>query len=481
MHSLPTQSRIVLLVAACLVVPCSLLLAQGPLNPPGAPVPTMKTLDQLEPRTPISQLGLTISSGSYYLAANLNPLFGPVGVNGITISGNDVTIDLNGFELAGFASSGAGIFLNGGVTNVTIRNGTIRNWTGHGIDGTGNARVRVENVRVINNGANGIIVDVNGEVLSCVVQGNAGVGIKGTDNCLVENCQIVSTTGSPGTGILLGDSCNVGKCVARSNAGPGISTGNNSVVSNCAAQANVGFGIKVTDNCTIADSAALSTSGAGSQGIVTGNTGVVSGCTARLNTGDNIRVGINSTVVKCSASGSTGGDGINASSGYSLISQCTANFNNQHGINAFQRTRVSDCTANANSQSGVHISFVGTVERCFCNGNTVCGILMDAGGFVDILNNTCSENGVTTSGAGIRVSVASGCRVEGNNVSANYLGIDIITDRNFIGRNFANNNSFGDFSTGGIVNSVGPIVDVRNLGGIGGFPDANHPYANFRY
>jgi len=30
--------------------------AQGPLTPPGTPAPTMKSLDQIEPRTPIASL-----------------------------------------------------------------------------------------------------------------------------------------------------------------------------------------------------------------------------------------------------------------------------------------------------------------------------------------------------------------------------------------------------------------------------------------
>ena len=170
-------------------------------------------------------------------------------------------------------------------------------------------------------------------------------------------------------------------------------------------------------------------------GISTGDTGLVNACTSRQNGGDNIRTGAHVVITKCSAIQSTLGNGINAG-GYSLISQCVANFNNQHGIRCFQRCRVSDCIATNNSQSGVLINIAGTVERTFCNQNAVCGILSDAGGFVDILNNNSSGNG-GTAGAGIRVSNASAHRIEGNNVGQNFIGIDVLSGRNVIFRNVA--------------------------------------------
>ena len=73
-------------------------------------------------------------------------------------------------------------------------------------------------------------------------------------------------------------------------------------------------------------------------------------------------------------------------------------------IDSSQRGRVAECTANANSQSGIHLTSAGTVERSFCNGNAFCGILADSGGFVDIVENNCAENGGSNAGAGIRVS-----------------------------------------------------------------------------
>jgi hypothetical protein len=102
--------------------------AQGSLTPPGSPAPTMRSLDQIEARTPISSLPFTINtSGSFYLTKNLSVSSG----DGITIATNQVTLDLNGFSISSSASSpsGSGIALSctavGGLKDVTILNGHI--------------------------------------------------------------------------------------------------------------------------------------------------------------------------------------------------------------------------------------------------------------------------------------------------------------------------------------------------------------------
>ncbi|HZJ13677.1 MAG TPA: hypothetical protein VFD27_01440, partial [Chthoniobacteraceae bacterium] len=78
----------------------STALAQGPLTPPGAPAPTMKTLDQIEPRTAINStntpgdddsLFKITQPGSYYLPGNIT---GVATKHGIEITASDVTLDL---------------------------------------------------------------------------------------------------------------------------------------------------------------------------------------------------------------------------------------------------------------------------------------------------------------------------------------------------------------------------------------------------
>ncbi len=98
------------------------VMGQGSLTPPGAPGETMKTLAQVEPRTPISSLPYTITeSGSYYVTGNLSST-----THGIVIETSGVTVDLMGFSLTGDGSSGDyGIYVDGS-TNAVIENLVIK-------------------------------------------------------------------------------------------------------------------------------------------------------------------------------------------------------------------------------------------------------------------------------------------------------------------------------------------------------------------
>jgi parallel beta-helix repeat protein len=168
---------------AFLTLKSSTALAQGSLVPPGAPAPTMKSLDQVEARTPVDAVhtpgGATdefiISQpGSYYLTTNI------VGVSskrGINISNSDVTLDLNGFALQGTPSAQDAIFVNNTFTNITIRNGKINGWTtAFGIRCFA-TYTTVERLTVTGNLDGVDCAASNCVVRDCIVSGNSRAGI----------------------------------------------------------------------------------------------------------------------------------------------------------------------------------------------------------------------------------------------------------------------------------------------------------------
>jgi hypothetical protein len=56
------------LACASLLQPISSVLAQGPLTPPpGAPAPTMKTLQQIEPRKDLATVGSDANYHQFHL------------------------------------------------------------------------------------------------------------------------------------------------------------------------------------------------------------------------------------------------------------------------------------------------------------------------------------------------------------------------------------------------------------------------------
>jgi parallel beta-helix repeat protein len=349
-----TLSFLAVFVSAFSFIETDRLFAQGSLTPPGPPAPTMKTLDQIEPRIEINSTntpGDTNSAfrisqpGSYYLAANVS---GVSGKNGIKIDASNVTIDLMGFTVQGVAGSLDGI--SNTITtanNVRIVNGTVTGWGEDGLQ--------------LNFGTNHHIAQVHS-------RSNSGWGIIVDENALVESCTI-SANGAGGIG------CN----------------GQNSIVRSCAAYGNTSTGILLVNGGLVEGSTAY-TNGTG---IQTSLSSTVIGCSARDNTADGIAVSGTCTVQSCS-SYSNGDDGIVATSTSTTITNCTTSFNTGDGIEVPGNCTLLQNTCDANGQgAGIGAGLKVTGTDCRIDGNTIMrnDLGMDVqltGNF--IVRNTASGN-----------------------------------------------------------------------------------------
>ena len=237
-----------LLVVAAL----SGVIDAGPLDPPGAPAPTQKTLQEVEPRTPVQSLpsgGTAVhvisQPGSYYLTGNIT---GVSGDNGILIDASDVTLDLNGFALIGVPGSSHGIRVNAAQTNLTIRNGVVKAWGGSGIEASTAANSTVEDVHVSDNLIGfGITIGAHSIVKNCTSRDNT-VGISAGDDAVVQSCTASSNVNG---GIATGQNSLVSDCTVEENGGVGIGPGQGSTVRGCVVRSSGGDGIGAANNCLI--------------------------------------------------------------------------------------------------------------------------------------------------------------------------------------------------------------------------------------
>ncbi len=294
---------------------------QGSLIPPGAPTPTMKSLDQVEPRlivnttnTPGNATNTFIISapGSYYLTGNIT---GASGKHGISIQADDVTLDLNGFALI---SGGGGAFRGINVPvakkNLCLRNGTIRGWTDGGVRTDLATSTLVEKLRLSDNtGATGLVLG-NGSAQDCAATGND-------------------------IGFFLGNGAQITGSSATANI-RGFAASDRTQISNCISTVNSGSGFDCTSYVTLID------------------------CTSSRNGGNGIAVQSGSIVLRCSA---TRNDlyGIQAAGVGSTIADCTAATNTFVGIWADSGDIVRGCTSSGNTQNGIYVNN----GRCHVVGN----------------------------------------------------------------------------------------------------------------
>ena len=204
----------------------------------------MKSLDQIEARTPISSLPFTINTGgSYYLTKSLNIASG----DAITISASGVTVDLNGFEVTSTESSPAhsGILIGSGLANIRVMNGLIRgnvilsgnSFSGSGFangilaSGTSPVNVTISNVSVSGCLSTGIYLLGAGLVESCNVTTIGGLGINAAtviyhpaNKCGTSGINAISVTGCSVSLTLGGDDGITGETVTNCTAIGNISS-----------------------------------------------------------------------------------------------------------------------------------------------------------------------------------------------------------------------------------------------------------------
>jgi parallel beta-helix repeat protein len=187
--SLPTRLCVLLaaFISSFFILPSA--FSQGALTPPGAPAPTMKSLDQLEPRTPISSLPFDITnSGVFFMTASLSNNLG------ITIDASDVTLDLGDFTLTGGGGS-TGIEIRH-QNRVAIRNGTIRDFF-VGITLTEPlTNALIENIFTQSNSSEGILIRGTGSIIRhCRSSGGAaGFNLSRGFQNVIEDCVAINNT-----------------------------------------------------------------------------------------------------------------------------------------------------------------------------------------------------------------------------------------------------------------------------------------------
>ena len=319
-----------LLLFATLALP-ALAFAQGALTPPGAPAPTMKSLDQIEARTPIGAVGGSTATiaitqpGSYVLLGNVTV----TGGNAITISADNVTLDLNGFTLSSTAkpTSGAGIRTFGTCRGIAIRNGHI---------------------------SGSILVD---ESNGSMIGGGFERGIFSGDFLINSLVTDLTIDGVSNDGIYLDASSAIDRCTVINCGGTGI---RGQVVSNCTATACGTTGILAT---TISNSQGFAVKTSGIEATTATNcVGAITGLTS----GVGLKAG---SAANCTGTG-TNGTGLLAGT----ATDCTGTSNSGFGLQADTATGCHGATLGG--QRGLYI--IGTATNCRGKNSAANGVALSA-------------------------------------------------------------------------------------------------------
>jgi len=214
----------------------------------------------------IAFLPYTITqSGSYIVTANLS--LSTTDADGIIISVDNVTLDLNGHTLKGpgktVGTSGSAIFVSGIRYNVTVRNGVIRDWRGDGVGLSTCRNSQFEALQCYNNGGNGITVGDTSTVTGNNCRGNGSDGIHTDMGSTISGN---TCRGNSGDGIYAHFGSTVSGNTCYNNTECGIFAYTGSTVNDNTCYGNISDGIKVIANCRVSNNNCITNGSAAGDG-----------------------------------------------------------------------------------------------------------------------------------------------------------------------------------------------------------------------
>lgn len=247
------KARIAIAAGSVGALVAAALVTAGPLNPPAGPVaPTYKTLAEVAPRTAISaantpgdatSLFIISQPGSYYLTGNITGVSGKCGVS---VRASHVSIDLNGFALAGVPGATSGVVCPAAQTQVEVRNGAARNWPDSGVHTNLVRGGRLHGLRLAGNFI-GARAGIAFEVSDCAATDNTAYAFLGGENTLFRACTVNGN--DVGAGFDTASGCSFLDCVVT-QCTVGIYPAFGAFVTRCAFYENV-VGLQVYNHTRV--------------------------------------------------------------------------------------------------------------------------------------------------------------------------------------------------------------------------------------